>query len=119
MGNMDFKERFPIKQRQVESTRILEKYPDRIPIICQRTKTDKLLTTIDKAKYLVPSDLTCGQFTYVIRKRIKLNPETAMFLFLESNILPPASATMKELYYNHVNADGFMYIYYGGENTFG
>jgi GABA(A) receptor-associated protein len=30
------------------------------------------IATIDKKKYLVPADLTVGQFVYVIRKRIKL-----------------------------------------------
>lgn len=39
-------------------------------------------------KYLVPADLTVGQFHYVIRKRIKLAPEKALFLFC-SNSIPP------------------------------
>jgi hypothetical protein len=36
----------------------------------------------------VPSDLTVGQFVYVIRKRIKLSPEKAIFIFVK-NVLPP------------------------------
>lgn len=40
-------------------------------------------------RYLVPSDLTVGQFVYVIRKRIKLSPERAIFIFVR-NILPPS-----------------------------
>lgn len=39
-------------------------------------------------RYLVPSDLTVGQFVYVIRKRIKLSPEKAIFIFVR-NVLPP------------------------------
>lgn len=39
-------------------------------------------------RYLVPSDLTVGQFVYVIRKRIKLSPEKAIFIFVK-NVLPP------------------------------
>jgi GABA(A) receptor-associated protein len=38
-------------------------------------------------RYLVPSDLTVGQFVYVIRKRIKLSPEKAIFIFVK-NVLP-------------------------------
>ena len=36
----------------------------------------------------MPSDLTVGQFVYVIRKRIKLSPEKAIFIFVK-NVLPP------------------------------
>ena len=52
---------------------------------------------IDKKKYLVPSDLTVGQFHYVIRKRIKLAPEKALFLFC-SNSIPPNAALMSTVY---------------------
>lgn len=116
---MDFKEKYTFEQRSVESSRILEKYPTRIPVICQRNTSDKLLPNIDKSKYLVPNDLTVGQFTYIIRKRIKIQPEKALFVFVNHNILAPVSLTMKELYMNNVNDDGFIYMYYSGENTFG
>ena len=39
-------------------------------------------------RYLVPADLTVGQFVYVIRKRIKLSSEKAIFIFVK-NVLPP------------------------------
>ena len=39
-------------------------------------------------RYLVPADLTVGQFVYVIRKRIKLSAEKAIFIFVD-NVLPP------------------------------
>jgi GABA(A) receptor-associated protein len=44
-------------------------------------------------RYLVPSDLTVGQFVYVIRKRIKLSPEKAIFIFVK-NVLPPTGGTL-------------------------
>ncbi|KAG5414334.1 hypothetical protein IGI04_001901 [Brassica rapa subsp. trilocularis] len=40
------------------------------------------IPTIDKKKYLVPADLTVGQFVYVIHKRIKLSAEKAIFIFV-------------------------------------
>ncbi|RWV87262.1 hypothetical protein GW17_00050761, partial [Ensete ventricosum] len=39
-------------------------------------------------RYLVPADLTVGQFVYVVRKRIKLSAEKAIFIFVK-NTLPP------------------------------
>ena len=43
-------------------------------------------------RYLVPADLTVGQFVYVIRKRIKLSAEKAIFIFVD-NVLPPTGKT--------------------------
>ena len=36
----------------------------------------------------MPADLTVGQFVYVIRKRIRVSPEQAIFMFVR-NVLPP------------------------------
>jgi GABA(A) receptor-associated protein len=131
-------------------------------------------------RFLVPADLTVGQFVYVIRKRIKLSPEKAIFIFVK-NVLPPTgrrppqrpsnpiggaaagpvaaalgdlpntwvspphlalgaqgfnssppsylsshlsrppppAALMSSVYEDHKDDDGFLYITYSGENTFG
>ena len=47
-------------------------------------------------RYLVPSDLTVGQFVYVIRKRIKVSPEKAIFMFVR-NVLPPTGEGISDL----------------------
>jgi GABA(A) receptor-associated protein len=62
-----FKSEHSFDKRKLESARIRAKYPDRIPVICEKA-TKSNLEDIDKKKYLVPSDLTVGQFVYVIRK---------------------------------------------------
>lgn len=50
----------------------------------------------DNVRYLVPADLTVGQFVYVIRKRIKLSAEKAIFIFID-NVLPPTGSFYKTL----------------------
>ncbi|KAL9260669.1 Autophagy-related protein [Drosera capensis] len=117
MARSSFKFEHPLEKRQAESTRIRDKYPDRIPVIVERAeKTD--IPDIDKKKYLVPADLNVGQFVYVVRKRIKLSPEKAIFIFVKS-ILPPTAAMMSAIYEEHKDEDGFLYMTYSGENTFG
>ncbi|KAI9630209.1 hypothetical protein KEM48_012242, partial [Puccinia striiformis f. sp. tritici PST-130] len=112
-----FKDEHPFEKRKAEAERIRQKYPDRIPVICEKAdRTD--IPTIDKKKYLVPSDLTVGQFVYVIRKRIKLAPEKAIFIFVDE-VLPPTAALMSAIYEEHKDEDGFLYVTYSGENTFG
>ena len=73
---------------------------------------------IDKNKYLVSTDLTVGQFVYVIRKRIKLREDQCVFLSI-NNILPPTSALMSQIYKEHKESCGLLYVKYSGENTFG
>ncbi len=68
-------------------------------VICEKVEKSDI-ATIDKKKYLVPADLTVGQFVYVIRKRIKLSPEKAIFIFVDE-VLPPTAALMSSIYEEH------------------
>lgn len=112
-----FKSAHPLEKRKAEAQRIRAKYPDRIPVIVEKA-SDSDLPDIDKTKFLVPSDLSIGQFIYVVRKRITLKAEKAIYLFV-NNTLPPTSALMSQIYKEHKDEDGFLYIQFSGESTFG
>lgn len=117
MASSKFKEDHSFVKRKAEADRIRQKYADRIPIICDRAHTSDI-NKIDKTKYLVPADLTVGQFVFVIRKRIELSHEQALFLFVQDE-LASASSLMSQVYEQHKDEDGFLYITYSGESTFG
>lgn len=112
-----FKNDYPFEKRKSESQRIRDKYPDRVPIIVQISKKADL-PPLDKHKYLVPNDLTIGQFMYVIRKRIKLSAEKAIYIYFD-NTLPATAEMVSTAYENHKDKDGFLYCIISGENTFG
>ena len=59
-----------------------------------------------------------GQFYFLIRKRIHLRPEDALFFFV-NNVIPPTSATMGQLYQEHHEEDFFLYIAYSDESVYG
>ena len=116
---MGFKTNFSFQERKAESTRIIEKYPDRIPIICEKNIRAKASDSVlDKNKYLVPRDLTVGQFLYVIRKRMCLASEKAIFLFV-NGLIPPTSSLVFDIYTKNKDEDGFLYVTYAFENVFG
>ena len=115
---MTYKKQHTFEDRQSEGIRITQRYPDRIPIIVEREPSAKSLPELDKHKYLVPRDLTVGQFIYVIRKRMRLSPEQGLFMFV-NNTIPPTNQLIGELYDNHVDPDLFLYITYCGEAVFG
>lgn len=114
---MKFKQRYLYEERVKESTRVRTKYPDRVPVICEKTARSSM-SEIDKNKYLVPMDLTIGQFVYVVRKRLKLPSEKAIFLFV-GGTMKSTSTQLQEAYDEHKDNDGFLYVTYSDENVFG
>jgi GABA(A) receptor-associated protein len=118
MSGFVFKTKHSLSERLDETTRILLKYPDRIPIICEKNRKSRDTPEIDKNKYLVPFDLTVGQFMYVVRKRLALPPEKALFFFIGGTI-PSSSNLLNDIYYKNKDEDGFLYVQYSLENTFG
>jgi len=114
---MGFKENYDFNQRLNESSKIMIKYPSRIPIIVEKCK-GCTLEDIDKTKYLVPKDLNMNQFIYVIRKRIHLESSQSIFL-MSNNQLCPSNMPLSSIYEDLSDKDGFLYITYTSENTFG
>ena len=118
MSDLPFKKKFDFSQRKEECERILRKYPERKPVIVENIKPDSNYQ-LNKRKFLVPCDLTMGEFIYVIRKRIRtLKPEEALYLYVNGN-MSSASQIISQVYDKYKDEDGFLYINYDRESTFG
>ena len=115
---LNFSNRYKFNERVQEATRVLSKYPERIPVICEKNAKCTDLNNIGKEKYLVYPDLTCGQFMYIIRRSLSLPAEKAVFMMI-NGIIPSNTDIMYELYEKHKDSDGFLYITYTSENVFG
>lgn len=114
-----FKKEFSSEKRRLESKRIMDKFKDRIPVIVEISRKCNDIRDIDKQKYLVPEELSVGQFQYVIRKRIKLPQSKAMYMIF-NNKLCATSESIKKVYENNKDTeDGFLYTVISTENTFG
>jgi len=114
-----FKLSAPLSKRQQDSERLREKYPDRIPVICETSRPNSNPLQLDKNKYLVPNTITVGQFQYTLRKKIpNLSPESALYMFI-GNTLCPIAQEMGQVYNEKKDIDGFLYIIINTENTFG
>ena len=62
--------------------------------------------------------MTMTKFIFVIRKRIKLESTQALFITINHTMVP-APRLIGELYDEMKDEDGFLYVTYTGENTFG
>lgn len=118
----EFQKKFELKTRLKEAERVISKYPDRLPLIVEYDTTRRsveMFQKLDRQKYLVPKDCTAGQFMFVIRKRIQLKPQDAMYMFFGKNTLVNANKSMDEIYESHKNIDKFLYVQVAAESTFG
>nr|XP_058919947.1 gamma-aminobutyric acid receptor-associated protein-like [Kogia breviceps] len=91
-----YKEEHPFEKCRSEGEKIRKKYPDWVPVRVEKAPKAQM-GDLDKKKYLVPSDLTVGQFYFLIQKRIHLRAEAALFFFV-NNVIPPTSARMGRLF---------------------
>lgn len=114
---MRFKEDHKVENRMNESKKILLKYPNRIPIIVEKSDNCSL-PDISKKKYLVPNDMSMCQFLYVVRKRIQLEPSKSLFIMINNHLVPSAKS-LGVIYEDDKDDDGFLYMVYSAENTFG
>ena len=103
-----------------EIDRIRTRFPSRIPVLVTKSvsKSSVELPNLPKNKFLVPMDLTVGQFMYIIRKQLTLTSDKALFIFVK-NTLPTTGVTIKELYAQYADSDGLLRVVYTSESTFG
>jgi GABA(A) receptor-associated protein len=94
-----------------------KKYTAHVFVHVKRSPRASNMPELDKHKFIVQREMSLGTFMFVVRKRMKLPPEKAMFLFVDDTI-PTTSSTMGEISAIH-GENGVLVMHYAGENTFG
>merc|ERR1719461_1012744 len=102
MATSPMQQTVPFEKRAAEAKRIIEKYPDRVPAICEKAaKSD--LPEIDKKKFLVPGTMLCGEFKYVVYKHVNqalsanIASDQTIYLFV-GGTSPKTGALLSEVY---------------------
>ncbi|XP_069911058.1 microtubule-associated proteins 1A/1B light chain 3C-like isoform X3 [Oryctolagus cuniculus] len=95
------------------------KVPKQDPVIVERYPREKLLSLLDKTKFLVPQELTMSQFLSIIRSRMVLRATEAFYLLVDNKSLVSMSMTMAEIYQDYKDKDGFVYMTYASQEMFG
>ena len=111
-----YKKENDFEYRINESKKILDKYSDKVPLIIE--KSENCTYDINQNKYLLPKDIKVHQLYFIIRKRLNIKNSEALFIYI-NNIIPPNNNFIGEIYNDLKDTDGFLYITYSSENTFG
>ena len=107
-----------LEERQNESNIMLKHYPGRCCIYIEKSNTCKNLDDLTKKKFLVPNTLTCDQLMYLIRSKLILKKEEALFFFIGKKMMT-GRIPMGDLHKKYSADDNFLYIKYASENCFG
>lgn len=107
----------PLDERKTQFQKITAANPNKIPVIVEKSAGSNV-PDVERSKYLVPPDLTVAQFLYSIRKKMTLGNDQALFIYVNGT-LPATSALFSAVYEEHKAEDGFLYVIYTGESSFG
>lgn len=116
-----FREKHSFEKIKNETDSIKRKHPTRVPILISIYQNDTtLFNLITNHKYMIPKDMTFTEFIQIIRHRIKLDQNEALFAILtEQNIMPKMTSLVGDLYEKYKSDDGYLIITLTKENTFG
>jgi len=103
--------------RPGEIERLKQSYPDKVFVFVSQAARSNM-PPLDKLKYIVPKGTTIGQFLFILRSRMKLPPEKALYIFVK-NTLPPSTMIFREMEKLYAEEDGTLRLTYAAESTFG
>uniref|UniRef100_A0A6M2DV44 Putative microtubule-associated anchor protein involved in autophagy and membrane trafficking n=1 Tax=Xenopsylla cheopis TaxID=163159 RepID=A0A6M2DV44_XENCH len=114
-----FKHQKSFETRKDEAYLIRTKYPNKIPIIVERYTKEQNLPLIDRSKFLVLQDVTISQLSTLLRDRMRVGPNQAFYLLINERTMAGMSKTLGEIYKEHKDDDGFLYVTYASQEAYG
>ncbi|KAL8468984.1 hypothetical protein ACS0TY_031983 [Phlomoides rotata] len=116
MAKPSFKDKMSSERRRSITNWASEKHPLRLPVILENAWKSQL-PDLDKNMYLVPNLWTVRTFVSLIQGKLKLTTAVGkpIFLFVK-NMLLPTDTFLSDIYEEHKDADGFLYMTYSGES---
>ena len=138
---LTYKDRVSFEDRVKEAEDSKSRYPNKVPLVIERHKSEKYLPDMDKVnigdfdlsltfcfdqiKWLVPQEMSLAQLSGVIKQRLELPPQAdqQLFLLIQSPDLGPSLPSLltsvSSLHSSYSNTDGFLYLHYSSQEAYG
>lgn len=117
---LSFKEKFTYDERVKECKAMLDRYPDKVSIIIERSPSASSGTVyLHKRKFLAAKDMSLFEFLIIIRNRFNIQHSHTILFFVNDTTLLPQTMLISDVYNQYRDHDGFVYLKYSTENTFG
>ena len=102
---------YTFDKRFKESSYLIKKYPDKIPVIVE--KSDRLnIPDISKHKYLFNRSTKFGSIMVKIRKVLGVSSSTEVYFSVNNNVIPKTYYIMNDIYEKYKDKDKYLYLTY-------
>ena len=102
---------FSLVERECISETAIKRNPEKAPVI--------ILHGNNYYKYLLPYKMSVVYMISIFRRRINLRASEGIFVLTNDGKLLTGNTTIREIYFNHKNTDGFLYLHIRKESMFG
>ena len=108
-----------VNQRKKMSENILQSYPDKIPIICEKDPNAKF-NGLDKTKFIIDKDIMVSQLIENLSKKIEIGEKESLFLLVNGKYVITGNTILGDIYKKYADKeDGFLYIVYTSKEIWG
>ena len=115
----DFKTNNSLEKRIKQYEKLKQEHPTKVPIILEKSLNCNL-NQIIKSKYILSNDLTIAEFIFIIKEKLELEPERALFFLANGKYSISGNAILGDVYDRYKDKeDGFLYITYSEEVIYG
>lgn len=108
-----------LSQRKKESQDLINSHPGKIPVIIKPESSIRNHFQIQQSRFLVPSLYSFHEFIFLIRKRLQLKQSESLYISVGLNSFPSLSRSLSSIYSEYKDPDGFLYMNYSSEATWG
>jgi GABA(A) receptor-associated protein len=105
--------------RRAEAERLLLEHPTKVPTIIEPGRRKDNRYSMAQNKFLILREYSFQEFSQLLRNKLKLKANDSLYLIAGDNVIPTPDQSIARLYESCRDTDGFLYITYASQETFG